>query len=259
MTVGEPFGRVEVVRSSWVVVSAVVVLTSMVVSGCSVVVDGVRGSGEVVSEERTLDTFSTVLAMGSPDVRITQGDVQSVTVRAEDNIVPLLETDVRGGVLTLRVQNRVVIRPTEPMVFDITVVDLESVETSGSGDLGVDGWNADDAEIRTSGSGDVVVDDLRTQSLTVETSGSGDVDVSGTTTSQRAQTSGSGGYRACRLDSEVADVSTSGSGEALVTVTERLDADISGSGDVRYAGDPEEVSQDSSGSGDVEPIADCPT
>lgn len=240
-----------------VTVTAVAVLV-LTVPGCSVVVDGVRGSGEVETEDRVLDTFTSVVATGRGEVRITRGEVQSVTVTAEDNLLPLLETNVRGGVLTLRVEDGTVIRPTEPILFEITVAELGRVENSGSGDMTVDGWRAVDAEVSSSGSGDVAVADLTVDSLSAATSGSGDVVISGTTTSQRAETTGSGDYRACGLDSEDAEITTSGSGEAVVTVTGRLVATSSGSGSILYAGDPDEVSEDSSGSGDVEAVDDCP-
>jgi hypothetical protein len=236
----------------------VLVLAAAFMSGCSVVVDGVRGSGDVVSEERSLDTFTSVVASGSGEVRISQGDVQSVTVQAEDNLVPLLVTEVRGGVLTLRVEEGSTIRPTEPIVFDITVAGLQRVESRGSGDVVVDRWEATDADIASSGSGDVAVDDLLVESLTVSTTGSGDVVVSGESDVQRVATSGSGDYRACGLGTAAADVETSGSGDAVVTVTERLVAESSGSGSILYSGDPDDVSEDSSGSGDVEPIGTCP-
>lgn len=239
-------------------VVAALALTVGASAGCSVVIDGVRGSGQVETEERSLDTFSSVVATGSGEVRITQGDVQSVTVTAEDNLLPLLETQVRGGVLTLRVESGTSIRPTEPIVVDITVTELTRVETSGSADVVVDGWGALDADIASSGSGDVVVDDLLAETLTVGTTGSGDVLVTGEVDVQRATTGGSGDYRACGLLTADADVETSGSGDAVVTVLDRLVADASGSGSIRYAGDPDEVSADSSGSGDVDPIDDCP-
>ena len=47
-------------------------------------------------------------------------------------------------------------------------------------------------------------------------------------------------------------VRVAGSGDADVNVTNKLDASVSGSGDVRYTGNPKSISSSKSGSGDID-------
>jgi len=72
---------------------------------------------------------------------------------------------------------------------------------------------------------------------------------------QTISTTGSGVYRACDVETARADVRVSGSGNATIRVAETLKADLTGSGDVHYAGDPA-VRQRTSGSGDVKRVGE---
>ena len=49
-----------------------------------------------------------------------------------------------------------------------------------------------------------------------------------------------------------ADVSNSGSGSLMVSVKDKLEAELSGSGDIRYKGDPQEINLKSDGSGNIQ-------
>lgn len=218
---------------------------------------GVRGSGVVETEEREVEQFSGIRATGIGDVRVRQTGTGSVTVSAEDNILPLLVTEVRSGVLEIGFRDRISVRTTEPVLVAVTVDDLDLVETSGSSTIVVESLETEDLTLLTSGSGDLGVEDLSADDLTATTSGSGDVTLAGSVAQQRLESSGSGDVLACGLESEEAEVDTSGSGDVEVDVSDRLTATASGSGSVRYLGDPD-VSEDTSGSGDVERITSCP-
>src|SRR5215212_8679511 len=76
------------------------------VAGCG----GVRGSGVMASETRSVSGFSEVALSGTGDVRIAQSGQESLTIEAEDNLLPLLETFVEDGRLTLRTRPGVDIR-----------------------------------------------------------------------------------------------------------------------------------------------------
>jgi hypothetical protein len=61
---------------------------------------------------------------------------------------------------------------------------------------------------------------------------------------------GSGDYQAEDLESKEVKINVMGSGSAIVNVSEKLDAEISGIGSVEYIGDPT-VKQNLSGVGRV--------
>jgi hypothetical protein len=63
----------------------------------------------------------------------------------------------------------------------------------------------------------------------------------GRVVSQRIAISGSGKYRGSDLESSDCEVDVAGSGAVVVRVSDLLDVEITGSGDVRYYGTPEVV------------------
>jgi len=144
---------------------------------------------------------------------------------------------------------------------DLRMGDLEAMEVelrlTGSGELRMGNLEADALNIRISGSGDMTMDDLYAGDLLVLLTGSGNLDVDGGQVEEQEVTiTGSGDYSARNLESATADVRLTGSGSATIHVEEQLNATLTGSGDVRYAGSPTTVDRSTTGSGDVEQIGD---
>jgi hypothetical protein len=230
---------------------------------CRAVMQGVesmtnvqRGSGPVVSEERDVSGFNRLAHSSLGNVEIELGEVDALTVEAEENLLPFIVTEVQGDTLVIGTQPGVNIIPQEPIRYHLTVVSLEGISVSGLGDVNVPAVQADSFEVEISGAGSVDIASLVADDLRVEISGLGDLSIEGGQVSeQRVEISGSGSYRARELDSERARVSIPGLGQATLRVSEHLDAEVSGSGSVFYLGDPE-VDSDISGLGKVERLDD---
>ena len=189
---------------------------------------GERGSGTMATETRDVSGFDEIDLSGSGRVLVAVTGTESLTIEAEDNILPLLTTEVRNGTLVLGAKQS--ISPTRDVVYTITVVSLEAVTVSGSGS--------------------VTATDIDAEAFNVDISGSGTVILGGVSESLDLSISGSGAFDGETLLSATGTVSVSGSGDAVVNVTDDIDVKVSGSGNVEYLGDPE-VSVSISGSGDV--------
>jgi hypothetical protein len=199
-------------------------------AGCGASAPAVHGSGVVATEPREAAGFSEVWLNGSGDVVVEQTGAESVTVEAEDNLLPLLEARVEGRRLTLGSKPNVNLRPTRPIRYHVTVKELTALGVSGSGKFRVEG--------------------VDTQRLNADISGSGSATLAGKADDVRLSVSGSGDYDAARLTTRTASVSISGSGSATVNASDEVKADISGSGSVRYLGSPT-VEKYVSGSGSI--------
>ena len=133
----------------------------------------------------------------------------------------------------------------------ITVKDIRSIVLSGSGDFYFkDGLNSNKLEIACSGSGDVI-GNINVKILNVSQSGSGDVKVSGKAETSTVSVTGSGDFSGRSLVTINSMIRLSGSGDASVNATQKLDAHVSGSGDISYTGGAKQVSSSSSGSGEI--------
>lgn len=229
------------------VVIVVALVAGLFLSACGA---GVRGSGNVTSESRDVSDFDEVVLEGSGNLTIQQTGSESLTIEAEDNIIPYLKSDVEGDRLIISVEDNTTINSTEPINYRLTVKDLNTLTLSGSGNIATTGINADELALTLSGSGNIDTPDTNTDELEVKVPGSGNVRATGKADSQDIDISGSGSYEALDLESKEAEIDLGGSGKASVNVLDDLDVTISGSGSVQYRGNPT-VIQDIRGSGEV--------
>lgn len=212
------------------------------------------GSGHAASATRTIGAFTSLRVEGPIDVTAHPGTVGSVVVQADDNLLPLVETVVEGHTLVVRLARHASFRTWKHMTVDVPFGPLEALQMRGSGDVTVVDLATTRFEASISGSGDLKVQRASLGTLVAEIAGSGDMTWSGHADEARYAIAGSGDMHAGDLQAKRANVSISGSGDAEVFASEALDARVAGSGDVRYAGHPPQVSSHVAGSGDIEPM-----
>lgn len=219
------------------VVTEVIVFALMLsMVGCITGWDGgptIEGSGTSASEKREVPAFTRVRLDGAADVKITVGQAQSVTVNADDNIVPIIVTEVRGGD-TLVITSRQSYTARARVRVDITVESLEAVTILGSGNVEASG--------------------VKSPHFAATVNGSGDVTLQGDGNTIECAIAGSGNIDAMRFAAVRGTARVTGSGNVDLNASDSVDAQITGSGDVRYRGGAKEVKQTISGSGAVKPM-----
>jgi hypothetical protein len=241
-------------------------------SACTLFVDCIDGNGMVETETREALPFTAIANEASFHVKYIQGDEYSITVEAESNILPYIETDIRGGALEIStVRGTHCLNYTRHPVVTVTAPAISEIVNSGSGDFMAGALTGSDVTIVNSGSGDitagtltgsevsvivsgsgnVMTEDVTATTLKATLSGSGDLTVTGgETVTGRYVVSGSGSVFSRYLVSAVARMTLSGSGTVYATVEDSLEAVISGSGNIYLLGDPE-VSLTRTGSGRI--------
>ena len=186
-------------------------------------------AGPTTTDARDVATFTRVRADDRVDVTLRTGERRRVVVRTGEKVIDDVRTQVRGGVLHVSYDGpgirdgRILVEATAP--------EIDAVEVVGSGDMLLDGIDADALDVRVTGAGDVSANG-RVDRLTLDVSGAGDAELG-------------------ELATGSARVEVSGSGDADVRAARELDAEVRGAGDVLYRGDPV-VRQDVSGAGDLE-------
>jgi hypothetical protein len=213
--------------------------------------DTVTGRGPVIEENRPVGPFLVVSNSTMADVEIVQGSDEDLWITAQENLLRYIETRVENNILRIYTRPGVILQPTEPITIELEVVDLERIESSGSGYINAPILDAGRLEVVASGSGGVDVPSLLADSLIIIGSGSGEITATGTVLEQRLVLSGSQLVDFRNLQSNEADVIMSGSGPATIRVRDRLRAVLSGSGSLRYYGSPQ-VQQTVTGTGRVE-------
>jgi len=101
-------------------------------TGCSLE-PVIRGNGLVASEARSVSAFHAVTISGTGHLHPGQIGTESLTVEAESNILRKLETRSEAGRVVLGQERGTRIEPTLPIVYKLTVKDLDGLTISGSG------------------------------------------------------------------------------------------------------------------------------
>jgi hypothetical protein len=189
-----------------------------------------EGSGVPATQARNVAAFHSLELGGSNNVVIRVGEKQSVVVKADDNLLDRVTTEVQSDTLVIA-NTPGSFTTNSPMNIEVNVPTLTALTLTGSGNIVVDGIAAD--------------------SLKVTLPGSGTLTGSGTATRLDVTVGGSGSVQFIRLVANDVRALVSGSGSIFVTATKTLDASVSGSGAILYAGNPQDVAKSVTGTGAI--------
>jgi hypothetical protein len=218
----------------------------------------VQGSGRVQSQARDVAHFSG-LAMSLPgNVEIRSGSGrEGVTVEADDNLLPLIETVVEDGTLKIRAKRNTNLR-TRNLKVVVQARDIDRLALGGTGNIDADVVRGSRVRFDVGGSGSIKVRKLEGESVNVALGGSGNLQAEGgTARSTSISIGGSGTVDMGHVRTENASVTVAGSGDATLWVRDSLSLTVAGSGDVSYYGDPQ-VTRSVVGSGNVKRLGAAP-
>jgi len=219
-------------------------------SGCAIA--GEKGDGNVTRQTRNVTGFTGIDVSGAFDIYLKQASEESVVVEADNNFQPVIKTELRGTTLKIYC-DKPINRPTAMKVY-ISVKSLTDIELSGACDVFSEGkLSFPELSLETSGASDSELE-LEVGKLEIDCSGASKMKFRGTATTVNADLSGACNLYAFDLVSETVILSLSGAGSAEINVSKKIQADISGAGNVKYKGSPTEVDQRVSGAGSIKKV-----
>jgi hypothetical protein len=192
-----------------------------------------------------------------------------VRIAGDDNLIDEVSVKVLGHSLKIDwIDDSAVYGPTEPMVVEVEVPELEVIhssggatvlvgaldtpsltfESSGGGSTRFESLASPDVRLSTSGGGETVVEALSTEELHVSSSGGGIWELAGTATAMFIDMSGGGNLEASELEVSEVNLSMSGGGRAELSVSDTITGAASGGGVIVVHGDPEQSVSLSGGS-----------
>lgn len=200
----------------------------------------VAGYGTPRSESRAVSGFRAIALNGPMKLVLRQGAREALELRADDNLLPLIETRVvdRGGVPTLEIGSRrgTNLASRTEMTVTVDVVTLSALSVNGSGDVVCDELKTASLHVKLAGSGKLMLRAVTADDLALKLSGSGGAQVKGRTGKLQVAIAGSGDVDAGELEADDVTVGISSSGDVSVNARKTLAVSIAGSGDVAYRG-----------------------
>ena len=214
----------------------------------------VSGNGKMTSKQVKTAAYEKVEISGFFDVDLISGKEGSISLNGEENILAHITVEVVQQTLKIYVEKGINLRPTKgkKLLVMVPFESLDAVSLSGSGDVNTKSTiKTRQFEAKLTGSGDVKLD-INAEEVNATLTGSGDLVLKGKTQSLECNITGSGDLNAFELTGNNATVALSGSGDCKVYCSEKLQARISGSGDISYKGDPKKKDTKVSGSGSIQ-------
>ena len=191
--------------------------------------NNIQGSGNIISESRELNNFTSIILLGSIDVNIKTSESNNCVVVADDNLIPYIKTEVVNNKLNISLNESY--SSEEKLVVNINTPNYDEVSLSGSGNINIL--------------------DFKNNNLSLNISGSGNITGNGEVETLVVKINGSGNLMSKEIKSKSATITINGSGDGEVFASDSISAKINGSGNIKYFGNPENVDTIINGSGDI--------
>ena len=203
-----------------------------VLSSCHVI----TGSGNIITDKRAPGNFTGISVGGDFEVELINGPSAEVTVEADDNVMPYIETRVNGSILKIRTKNLHSYSNVHMKVY-ITAPDITDITVSASASLFAKDVLKSDGRLsfHASSSGSITAE-VDAPEVDNSASSAGTIKISGKTKSYSADASSGANLKATDLLSENTRVNASSGASAHVHASINLTANASSGGNISYHG-----------------------
>ncbi|MEN8226104.1 MAG: head GIN domain-containing protein [Bacteroidota bacterium] len=224
-------------KTSMTIIIAFLMLTGSALMGSCVPIKGVKGDGNVVKEDRKVSGFTSLEVSGAFNVYLYQGKTESLTVEADQNLMELIKTEVKGDRLEIYTEGKNIRDYTELNIY-LSFKDLEMIDISGAVSITAeDKLIFDKLNIDGSGASEITLN-MDVNMFDADISGASEIELMGKAETARFDFSGASEIDAFDFVIEHCELDVSGASEARIHVNGSLDVDVSGAADVKYKGSP---------------------
>jgi len=207
-------------------------------SGCREIAGRrVKGSGHIISENRTASGFNSIDVSGAIDVYVKQDSTTSVKVETDDNILEYVEVHTEGSTLEIYTEGNIRLRPSGKIKVYISNPQYKDLQVSGAssirGENEITSSEALHVEISGESEGRL---ELNAPKVSVNLTGASNASIKGKTKDFEGGASGASEIRGFDLLTENADVDASGASSIEIYASVRIAGQASGASSVNYKG-----------------------
>jgi hypothetical protein len=206
-------------------VSSVAVL-GVLLAGCHWI--GIRGNGQITTDQRTTAPFSEIQADGAFQIEWHSG-APALSITTDENLLRYIHTQNIDN--RLRLHSERSLWPTHGIKVVVSSPAFTAAKLTGATRLTAN---------RLSGA-----------KFAIESSGAATITLDGAVDKLLADLTGASELKAGSLQTKTAEISTTGAADAQITVSDTLRVSITGAGKVTYSGNPPTVEKHVTGAGSV--------
>jgi hypothetical protein len=211
--------------------------------------NSITGNKIVVTQDRPVTTFHAIKVSGGINVELSQGNDLKLSVEADENLLKLIRTEVKDGVLNIYHEEN--IQDAKTMKVHLTFQTLDAITASGGCDIvSKQKLNFITLKMDLSGGCDIKLD-CRAKNLVCIHSGGCDAELSGEAENCTFNVSGGCDVKASEFHLKNCTIDASGGSDVSVNVTGELTIEAAGASDITYYGKPVKVIQSAHDASDI--------
>ena len=212
--------------------------------------DGIDGSGNVVTEKRTIEApFTKIDASTGVEVIVEQGATTEVEVEVDDNLMEHIVTRVENGTLIVKIDGN--INTMESAIVRVSTKTIEGLESSSGATIRSKNTLKGTNLALKSSSGSTINTDLEYEKVSSESTSGSEIKLSGKALALDTKSSSGSEIDAKDLAAnEITAQSTSGSNTTVNPIV-LLNAKASSGSSIEYVKKPKKVIKEENSGGSV--------
>ena len=243
-------------------------------------------------ETRSVSGFTGINASSVFDITVTKDNAESLTIEADNEVMPYVRSEVKNGVLHLYLDNNKKLKNIKLLKASVSMKNLDKVTLSGAckftandlftseefkgdcsgaskmmvnvntGQLSIRASGANKIDVKANVTNNVKLDvsgtseirgEMQAARVKLSSSGVCSVELFGSATDIKIDVSGTSNVKAEDFIVKTANIESSGTSKVIVSVTDALKVNSSGASSINYKGSPT-VEINSSGASKVRKI-----
>lgn len=209
----------------------------------------VKGNGDVQQEERSIADFNEIKASRGVNVYLSQGEKTRVLVRADENLLDVIETEVMGDELIIRSTARV--RNAESFKVFVTSPEYRSVKSSSGSNVYSETEIVSDNLEASASSGANITLEINSRDLEASASSGANIRLEGLARECKARASSGANIKAEDLKTKNAELKVSSGANIWIAVDNDMKAEASSGGNIFYNSEPSQTTINKSSGGNV--------
>ncbi|WP_299668649.1 head GIN domain-containing protein [uncultured Polaribacter sp.] len=228
-----------------------VLFIASIFTSCGVdMLNRVNGNRNVVVKERKpQDRFSGIKVSTGIDLYISQGNKNTITVEADENLHDIIITEVKDGVLKIYSDKN--IWQAKARKVYVTLENLDLLRATSGSDVYSETTIKTAAISITATSGADIRIEVDAESVETNATSGSDIKISGTSINHASSATSGSSIDAYNLKSNNVIVNASSGADINIYASQKIEAKASSGGDVDFKGNPAKVTKKSSSGGSV--------
>lgn len=221
----------------------------IITSSCIFIGTSIKGNGNVVEQTRKIASFDEIKISRGMNVYISQGEAAKVVVKADENLLNIIKTEVVNN--TLKITTTGNIRKSTSKKVMVTMPKIKGVSAfAGSNAFSETILESKYMEVNGSAGSNVKLK-VKAEELNVSSSAGSNIYLEGSAKIFSGKATAGANIKAEALKTEICNASAGSGANVWISVTEKLEGKASSGGNIFYYGNPGATDTESSSGGNI--------